>query len=218
MAQETVKSTPKTDVKLPFVLSALPYAQNALEPSISAKTLSYHYGKHHKGYVDKLNELILGTGYEDMELEELIITPVGHDEKTGIFNNAAQVWNHDFYWNSLSPKGGGKPTGELGRKIEVGFGSYENFLKQFVEAGLTDFASGCAWLVENNGALKITKTSNAENPLCQGQGKALLALDVWEHAYYLDYQNRRNDYLKTILEKLINWRFAEMNLLEIKAS
>ena len=202
----------------PFVLSALPYDQNALAPYISAETLSYHYNKHHQAYVDKLNELVSKTEFEELELEELIIKTAGHADKAGIFNNAAQVWNHDFYWNSLSPKGGGQPTGELGGKIESNLDIYENFLGQFVEAGLTDFGSGWAWLVENHGALKITKTSNAENPLSQGQGKALLALDVWEHAYYLDYQNRRNDYLKTILEKLINWRFAEMNLLEIKAS
>lgn len=196
----------------PFALSVLPYAQDALEPCISAKALSFHYGKHHKGYVDKLNELVLGTGYEDMKLEELILKTAGHTDKAGIFNNAAQVWNHDFYWNSLSPKGGGKPTGDLGRKIEDNFGNYENFLKEFIEAGKTHFGSGWAWLVEDRGVLKITKTSNAENPLSQEQGKALLTLDVWEHAYYLDYQNRRNDYLKTILDKLVNWHFAEMNL------
>ena len=196
----------------PFVLAELPYDQNALAPTISAETLSYHYNKHHRAYLDKLNELVVGTEFEELELEEVIVKTAGHADKAGIFNNAAQVWNHDFYWNSLSPKGGGKPTGELGWKIEASFGSYENFLKQFVEAGLTDFGSGWAWLVEDHGVLKISKTSNAENPLSQGQGKALLALDVWEHAYYLDYQNRRNDYLKAVLDKLIHWRFAEMNL------
>jgi Fe-Mn family superoxide dismutase len=195
-----------------FVLANLPYEQNALAPFISAETLSYHYNKHHRAYLDKLNELIPGTEFEELELEEVIDKTAGNADKAGIFNNAAQVWNHDFYWNSLSPKGGGKPTGQLGRKIETDFGSYENFLKQFVEAGMTNFGSGWAWLVEDHGVLKITKTSNAENPLSQGQGKALLAFDVWEHAYYLDYQNRRNDYLKTILDKLINWNFAEMNL------
>ncbi len=193
----------------PFVLSKLPYEQNALAPYISAETLKFHYHKHHRGYLDKLNELVSGTEFETLELEEVIIKTAGHADKAGIFNNAAQVWNHDFYWNSLSPKGGGKPMGDLGRKIEADFGSYENFLKEFAEAGMTDFGSGWAWLVEDHGALKITKTSNAENPLSQGQGKALLALDVWEHAYYLDYQNRRNDYLKTILDKLIHWRFAQ---------
>ena len=195
----------------PFVLSALPYEQNALAPTISVETLKFHYNKHHQAYLDKLNELVLRTEFEELELEEVIIKTAGYAGKVGIFNNAAQVWNHDFYWNSLSPKGGGKPTGELGRKIGAAFGSHENFLKQFIEAGMTNFGSGWVWLVEDHGALKITKTSNAENPLSQKQGKALLALDVWEHAYYLDYQNRRNDYLKTILEKLVNWNFAEMN-------
>ncbi len=195
-----------------FILSALPYEQNALEPYISAKTLSYHYHKHHQGYVDKLNELVLGTELEVLSLEEIIAQTAGHAEKAGIFNNAAQVWNHNFYWNSLSPKGGGKPTGELARKIDLTFTNQDNFLKEFAEAGLTDFGSGWAWLVEDRGALRIVKTSNAENPLSLGLGTALLALDVWEHAYYLDYQNRRNDYLKAILEKLIYWPFAEMNL------
>ncbi len=193
----------------PFVLSALPYEQNALAPYISAETLKFHYHKHHRAYLDKLNELVSGTEFEALELEQVIAKTAGHADKAGIFNNAAQVWNHDFYWNSLSPKGGGKPTGELGRKIEADFGGYEKFLKEFAEAGMTDFGSGWAWLVEDHGTLKITKTSNAENPLSQGQGKALLALDVWEHAYYLDYQNRRNDYLKTILDKLIHWHFAQ---------
>ena len=193
----------------PFVLSALPYEQNALAPYISAETLKFHYHKHHRAYLDKLNELVSGTELEALELEEVIVKTAGRADKAGIFNNAAQVWNHDFYWKSLSPKGGGKPTGDLGRKIEADFGSYENFLKEFADAGMTDFGSGWAWLVEDKGALKITKTSNAGNPLSEGQGKALLALDVWEHAYYLDYQNRRNDYLKTILDKLINWHFAQ---------
>ncbi len=201
----------RTKVK-PFILSELPYEHNALAPAISAETLKFHYNKHHQAYVDKLNELVSGTEFEELELEEVIVKTAGYADKTGIFNNAAQVWNHDFYWNSLSPKGGGKPKGELGRKIEAGFGSYENFLKEFAEAGMTDFGSGWAWLVEDQGALKITKTSNAKNPMSQRQGKALLAIDVWEHAYYLDYQNRRNDYLKTILDKLINWHFAEMNM------
>jgi len=197
----------------PFVLSELPYGQNALAPYISAETLKFHYGKHHRAYLDKLNELVRGTEFAELELEEVVVRTAGHADKAGIFNNAAQVWNHDFYWSSLSPKGGGKPAGDLGRKIQKDFGSYENFLKEFAEAGMAAFGSGWAWLVEDRGALKITKTSNAENPLSQGQGKALLALDVWEHAYYLDYQNRRIEYLKTILDKLINWRFAEMNLI-----
>jgi Fe-Mn family superoxide dismutase len=196
----------------PFILPALPYAQNALDPFISAETLSYHHGKHHKGYVDKLNELVPGTGYEDLTLEAVILKTAGHADKAGIFNNAAQAWNHAFYWNSLSPQGGGKPSGDLGRRIEAGFGGHENFLTKFAEAGSTHFGSGWAWLVEDKGELKITKTPNAENPLSMGQGTALLAIDVWEHAYYLDYQNRRGDYLKAILERLLNWNFAEANL------
>jgi Fe-Mn family superoxide dismutase len=196
----------------PFVLSRLPYEQNALAPFISSETLGYHHNKHHRAYVDKLNELVAGTEFEGLKLPDVIVGAAGHTDKAAIFNNAAQVWNHDFYWNSLSPKGGGKPEGQLGRKIGAAFGGHENFLKLFAAAGLAQFGSGWVWLVEDQGALKITKTSNAENPLSQGQGKALLTLDVWEHAYYLDYQNRRNDYLKTVLDKLVNWHFAEMNL------
>ncbi len=195
----------------PFVLSKLPYEQNALAPCISAETVSYHYNKHHKGYVDKLNELIRGTAYEEMSLEELI-NSAEYTDKAAIFNNAAQVWNHDFYWKSLSPKGGGKPGGDLGKRIDADFGGYEKFLDEFAEAGIAQFGSGWVWLVENQGKLKITKTSNAENPLTQELGKPLLVLDVWEHAYYLDYQNRRSDYLTTALDKLIHWQFAEMNL------
>ena len=196
---------------VPFTLTALPYAQNALAPIISADTVSYHYGKHHQGYVDRLNELVLGTGYEEMDLEELINT-AEYINKEVIFNNAAQIWNHDFYWKSLSPKGGGKPAGELGQKIEAAFEGYEKFIEKFAEAGMAQFGSGWVWLVEHHGALKIIKTPNAENPMSQEKGKALLALDVWEHAYYLDYQNRRNEYLKAALGKLINWEFAAMNL------
>lgn len=195
-----------------FVLSELPYPQNALAPYISAETLSYHYNKHHRGYLDKLNELVSGTEFQELEIEEIILKTSGRTDKEDIFNNAAQVWNHDFYWNSLSPKGGGKPAGELSQKIDAAFGSYENFLTKFAEAGTAHFGSGWVWLVEDRGVLKILQTSNAENPLSQGQGKALLAVDVWEHAYYLDYQNRRKDHLKTVLEKLVHWNFAEMNL------
>ncbi len=147
-----------------------------------------------------------------MKLKEVVDKTAGHVDEAAVFNNAAQIWNHDFYWNSLSPKGGGEPEGSLGRRIDTQFGSYEKFLKEFAEAGLSCFGSGWAWLVEDQGVLKITKTKNAENPLSQKQGKALLALDVWEHAYYLDYQNRRNDYLKTTLDKLINWDSVRMRM------
>ncbi len=196
----------------PFVLSELPYEQNALAPVISAETLSYHYNKHHQIYLDNLNSLVSETEYEELKLEEVITRTAGNTNKEKIFNNASQAWNHDFYWNSLAPKGGGEPKGELGRKIETDFGSYEIFIKQFVEAGISDFGSGWIWLVEDKGVLKITKTSNAENPLSQGQGKALLTLDVWEHAYYLDYQNRRPDFVTAYLDHLVNWEFAEKNL------
>ncbi len=195
-----------------FVLPALPYEEDALEPVISAKTLSFHYGKHHQGYVNKLNELVAGTEFADMTLEDVIVRTAGRADKAGIFNNAAQVWNHTFYWNSLLPKGGGRPSGQIGKKIDADFGSYENFVKLFAEAGMAQFGSGWVWLVEDGGVLKIIKTPNAENPMSQKKGKALLVLDVWEHAYYLDYQNRRIDYLKTVIEKLINWEFAEKNL------
>lgn len=195
-----------------FVLPALPYESNVLEPVISAKTLSFHYGKHHQAYVNKLNELVAGTEYAGLTLEEVIVRTAGRADTAGIFNNAAQVWNHTFYWNCLSPKGGGRPSGRIGKKIEADFGGYDNFVKQFTDAGLAQFGSGWVWLVEDGAVLKIIKTSNAENPMSQKKGKALLVLDVWEHAYYLDYQNRRNDYLKTAIDKLIDWEFAEKNL------
>lgn len=208
--------TPATNMKAgkaaPFTLAPLPYEQNALEPYISARTLSYHYSKHHKGYVDKLNELVAGTNFEGMKLEEVIKETAGKAGKTGIFNNAAQVWNHDFYWRSLSPTGGGKPPKRLAGRIDADFGGFEKFLEQFAQAGMKQFGTGWAWLVEKGGKLTVTNTGDAENPLSQGQGKPLLTLDVWEHAYYLDYQNRRQDYLAKVLEKLLNWEFAEKQI------
>ncbi len=196
----------------PFTLPALPYEQNALQPAISSRTLNFHYGQHHQGYVNKLNKLVLDTELEGLTLEEIIVKTTGRPEKLSIFNNAAQVWNHTFYWNSLSPNGGGEASGELHRKIEASFGSYENLIKEFAKSGMEQFGSGWAWLVKEDDALKIIKTPNAENPLSQKKGTALLTLDVWEHAYYLDYQNKRNDYLETVLNKLINWEFASKNL------
>jgi len=195
-----------------FVLPALPYEEDALEPVVSARTLSFHYGKHHRGYVNKLNALVSGTEFMGLGLEEVIEKTAGKADKAGILNNAAQVWNHNFYWNSLSPEGGGKPTGKIGKKIEADFGSYENFVQQFSEAGLAQFGSGWVWLIDDAGTLRIIKTANAENPISQKNGKAILVLDVWEHAYYLDYQNRRSDHLKAVIDKLINWEFAERNL------
>jgi Fe-Mn family superoxide dismutase len=188
-------------------LPPLPYADNALDPVISANTLGFHYGKHHKTYVDNLNKLITGTDLADLSLEEIIRSTAGKADKTGIFNNAAQVWNHTFYWNSLSPNGGGEPSAALKQKIEASFGSVEACKKELATAATTQFGSGWAWLVKDGDKLQVTKTGNADLPLTKGM-KPLLTIDVWEHAYYLDYQNRRVDYVNAVLEKLINWGFA----------
>jgi Fe-Mn family superoxide dismutase len=195
-----------------FTLPELPYAKDALEPFISAKTFEFHHGKHHQAYVTKLNELIAGTEYASLPLEEIILKSKDDASKAPIFNNAAQTWNHTFFWNSMKPNGGGKPTGELAQKIDANFGSYEKFTEAFKAAGVGQFGSGWAWLVEDkDGSLKVTKTPNADLPMAHGQ-KALLTLDVWEHAYYLDYQNRRPDFISTFLDKLVNWDFAAENL------
>jgi len=194
-----------------IVLPPLPYAENALEPVITAKTLSFHYGKHHKAYVDNLNKLITGTDYSDLSLEEIIKGTAGRTERAAIFNNAAQIWNHTFYWNSLSPKGGGEPPAALKQKIEASFGSVDAFKKEFAAAAVSQFGSGWAWLILEDGKLKVVKTANAEDPLATGK-KPLLTIDVWEHAYYLDYQNRRPDYVNAVLDKLINWEFALQNI------
>lgn len=194
-----------------FDLPPLPYDLNALEPHISANTLSFHYGKHHQAYVTNLNGLIEGTDLASKSLEDIIRITAGDKDKVGIFNNAAQVWNHTFYWNSMAPQGGGKPKGELAEKINEDFGSYDEFTKLFKQAGVTQFGSGWAWLVLNkDGQLEIMKTANADLPMVHGK-KALFTCDVWEHAYYLDYQNRRPDYVDTFLNHLINWDFAEKN-------
>jgi len=194
-----------------IALPPLPYAENALEPVITAKTLSFHYGKHHKAYVDNLNKLITGTDYSDLALEEIIKGAVGRPERAAIFNNAAQIWNHTFYWNSLSPKGGGDPPAALKHKIEASFSSVDAFKKELAAAAVSQFGSGWAWLVLEDGKLKVVKTANAENLLTTGK-KPLLTIDVWEHAYYLDYQNRRPDYVNAVLDKLINWEFALQNV------
>ncbi len=192
-------------------LPNLPYARNALAPHISENTINFHYGKHHQAYATNLNNLIAGTDLEGKSLEEII--KISHADKTkaGIFNNAAQVWNHTFYWNSMKPNGGGKPSGEVLQKIESSFGSYENFVTEFKNAGATQFGSGWAWLTLEDGKLKITKTGNAETPLTSS-AKPLLTMDVWEHAYYLDYQNARPTYIDTFLNHLVNWDFVEQNL------
>jgi Fe-Mn family superoxide dismutase len=194
-------------IKLP----PLPYAEGALAPVISANTIGFHYGKHHKAYVDNLNKLIMGTELADVPLEQIVRKTAGAADKQAIFNNAAQVWNHTFYWNSLKPKGGGKPSGDLAKKIEAGFGSFENCRNELLSAAVSQFGSGWAWLVVEGGALKVVKTPNAEVPFTRGQ-IPLLTIDVWEHAYYLDYQNRRADYVNAVIDKLLNWDFAAENL------
>lgn len=194
-----------------FTLPPLPYKEDALEPHISARTLSFHYGKHHQAYVNNLNGLIESTDLANKTLEEIILASSGKADKAGIFNNAAQVWNHTFYWHSMKPQGGGKPMGSLAAHIEKDFGSFDEFVAQFKQAALTQFGSGWAWLVlDKDGSLKVTKTGNADLPMAHTQ-KALLTTDVWEHAYYLDYQNRRPDYVDTFLKHLVNWDFAQGN-------
>lgn len=193
-----------------FQLPDLPYAQNALEPHISSETLSFHYGKHHNAYVGKLNDLVENTDLADKSLEDIMRETAGKAEKAGVFNNAAQVWNHTFYWNSMTPNGGGKPSGALAAKIDEDFGSFDAFVDAFKSAGATQFGSGWAWLILKDGKLDVTKTANADCPLTDG-ATPLLTMDVWEHAYYLDYQNRRPDYMTTFLDKLVNWSFVEEN-------
>ena len=195
----------------PHTLPPLPYAENALDPVISARTIGIHYGKHHKTYVDNLNKLITDTELAGLTLQEIISKTASQADKAGIFNNAAQIWNHTFYWNSLSQEGGGEPPLILKQKIENSFGDLDSCKKELATAAMTQFGSGWAWLVMNGGKLEVTKTANAESPLSKGI-KPLLVIDVWEHAYYLDYENRRVDYVNAVIEKLINWCFAEDNL------
>jgi len=186
-------------------LPALPYEKNALEPVISAETLEYHYGKHHQAYVTNLNNLIPGTEFENMGLEEIVKKASG-----GIFNNAAQVWNHTFYWHCLSPNGGGEPSGALADAIKAKFGSFDEFKKQFTQSAATNFGSGWTWLIKNaDGSVELMNTSNAGTPLAEGK-TALLTIDVWEHAYYIDYRNARPKYLEAIWDK-INWDFVAQN-------
>jgi Fe-Mn family superoxide dismutase len=194
-----------------FTLPPLPYSENALDPVISANTLSFHYGKHHKTYVDNLNNLVKGTDYESAPLEKIITETAGKADKAGLFNNAAQVWNHTFYWNCLKAGGGGKPGGKLAQMIDADLGGYDNFKKEFANACITQFGSGWGWRVAEGGKLKVVKTPNAEVPFTKGQ-TPLLTIDVWEHAYYLDYQNKRPDYVNAVIDKLLNFAFAEQNL------
>jgi Fe-Mn family superoxide dismutase len=194
-----------------FTLPPLPYAENALEPIISARTLQLHYGKHNKGYVETLNQLVAGTPFADMSLKQLVLSTAEKPEHAPIFNNAAQAWNHAFYWRSLSPRGGGVPPLALKARIASTFGDLEALKEELGTAATTLFGSGWAWLVLDGARLRVVKTDNAENPLT-GHTKPLLAIDVWEHAYYLDFQNNRVDYVKGVIEKLINWEFAAENL------
>ncbi len=195
----------------PFTLPSLPYADGALNPVISANTLGFHHGKHHRAYVDNLNKAVAGTPYADMTLEKIIAATYGVPDKLAVYNNAAQHWNHSFYWRSLRPQGGGAPPAALRARIEAAFGSVAACQKELLTAATTQFGSGWAWLVQDGDKLAVTKTGNADSPLDKGQ-RALLAIDVWEHAYYLDYQNRRADHVNAVLDKLINWGFAADNL------
>ena len=190
-------------------LPDLPYAADALAPHISAETFSYHHGKHHKAYVDNTNKLIAGTKFENLSLEDIIRESEGAND--GLFNNSAQVWNHTFYWNSMKPNGGGKPTGDIASMIDKSFGSYDEFKTAFANAGATQFGSGWAWLVKNGDKLEVRKTPNAKTPLTENV-TPLLTMDVWEHAYYIDHRNARPAYISAFLDNLLNWDFANANL------
>ncbi len=194
-----------------FELPPLPYPADALEPHMSAQTFSFHHGKHHKAYVDNLNKLIAGTDLENKPLEEIIRRTANDPAKVGVFNNGAQVWNHTFYWQCMKPGGGGQPTGELSGLIDQAFGGYQGFVEQFKGTSVGRFGSGWGWLVLENGGLKVVSTQNADNPLTRNQ-VPLLTVDVWEHAYYLDYQNRRPDFVQAFLDHMVNWDFVAENL------
>jgi superoxide dismutase, Fe-Mn family len=191
-----------------FELPPLPYAIDALAPHISAETLEFHHGKHHQTYVTNLNNLVEGTDHASAGLEDVIMAA---DNPSPLFNNAAQVWNHTFYWNSMAPNGGGAPGGEVGEAINSAFGSYDAFRTQFAEAATTQFGSGWAWLIDDGSGLKITKTANADLPM-RHSAKALLTIDVWEHAYYIDFRNARPNYISTFLDSLVNWDFVAQNM------
>jgi superoxide dismutase, Fe-Mn family len=192
-------------------LPELPYSKDALAPHISAQTLDFHHGKHHQAYVTKTKELIKGTPLENQNVEQIIMACANKQSEITLFNNAAQVWNHTFFWNCLAPKAAAKPDGILLEKLLASFGSIEKFKEEFKAAALAQFGSGWAWLIQDGDKLKITKTSNAQNPMADGQ-KALFTVDVWEHAYYLDFQNRRADFVGAVLDNLVNWNFVAGNL------
>lgn len=194
-----------------FTQPPLPFDSKALENyGMKAETFEYHYGKHHAAYVTNLNKLTEGTELANKSLEEVIQISFKDSAKVGIFNNAAQVWNHTFFWNCLKPAGGGAPTGDLAAKINQDFGSFDKFKEEFSNAAATQFGSGWAWLVDDGGTLKVMKTPNAENPLAHGK-KALLTIDVWEHAYYIDFRNARPAFIKNFLDNLVNWDFVAAN-------
>lgn len=194
-------------------LPDLPYARDALAPHISENTLNYHYGKHHQAYVNKLNDMIEGTDFETDSLDDIVKKTAGKASHQGMFNNAAQVWNHTFYWHSMAPNGGGKPSGKLAKAIDDSFGSYDKFVEAFKAKGGGQFGSGWAWLVQNkDGSLEVRNTPNAETALTDESVTPLMTMDVWEHAYYLDYQNSRPNYMNSFLADLVNWEFAEKNM------
>jgi Fe-Mn family superoxide dismutase len=195
----------------PFTLPMLPYERTALQPVIGGGTIDVHYGKHHAAYVKNLNDLTRGKPLAQLKLEEVVKATAGKPGEVAIFNNAAQVWNHTFYWSSLRPGAGGAPSGRIGEKVAAAFGDYARFREAFVKAAAGQFGSGWAWLVVAGETVEIVTTSNAETPLTQGK-TPLLTVDVWEHAYYLDYQNRRKEYVEAVLDKLLCWEFAEQNL------
>jgi len=199
----------------PFSLPPLPWSEDALAPVVSAKTIGLHYGKHHRAYVNKLNELVAGTPMADMPLERVIMESAnGKNQK--VFNNAAQTWNHTFFWNCLRPSGGGKPGSQIAQRIDSDLGGFDAFKKNFAETAVNTFGSGWAWLAMKDGKLEIMSTSNAENPLTKG-ATPILTIDVWEHAYYVDYENRRPEFVGAVIDKLLNWEFAEKQMAQAGA-
>jgi Fe-Mn family superoxide dismutase len=212
-AQETcgVSTSMVEAMRFPYELPALPYPRDALSPFISETTLRFHYGKHHQAYIDALNKAIDDTEFQAMPLRAIIQSTAGKSGQASIFNNAAQTWNHAFYWDSLTPQGGGDPPPALKRMIEASFGSVEACTRELAHAAMTQFETGWAWLVLDDNQISVMKTGGADNPLTRGM-TPLLAIDVWEHAYYLDYQNRRKDYVTGVIDRLINWDFAAKNL------
>jgi len=193
-------------------LPKLPYGESDLAPHISQETISLHYGKHHQGYVNNTNKMIAGSDLAKASLEEIVRATAGKADKKGLFNNAAQVWNHSFYWKSLSPKGGGQPTGKLLDRVKSDFGDFAKLKEELARAAVSQFGSGWAWLVLEGGKLKVAQTANADTPLTSAGQTPLLTIDVWEHAYYVDYRNRRPDYVTAVLDHLVNWEFAAQNL------